>query len=185
MKGKTHLLFGLGTGCLLASVTTPDNLIQGSALIACTALGSLFPDIDNPMSTISKKFKITSTILNKMFGHRTFFHSPFCCALLTGILYFIFKANELMNWWGIILGFAVGFIGHLFLDSLTKGGIPFLYPFKTKRYHFTNIKTGGFGEKIVFAGACVVTILAFGVFVYLTNIKEFEVATLLNIFKLN
>ena len=28
MKGKTHLLLGIGTGCLVAAITMPDNLMQ-------------------------------------------------------------------------------------------------------------------------------------------------------------
>ena len=181
MKGKTHLLFGVGTGCLLAAVVANDSIVQGLGLIGCTAVGSLFPDIDTPTSTISKKFKITSRIFNKMFGHRTFFHSPLCCAIISLVLYLILKGNDALAWTPLIGAFAFGFMGHLFLDALTKGGIPFLYPFKTKRYHLTNIKTGGRGETFVFIGACAISVVAFIAYIYFANAGGIESAPLLHI----
>ena len=44
---------------------------------------------------------------------------------------------------GIGLAFAINYFMHLLLDSFTKTGVPFFYPFNKKYYGFKLIKTGG------------------------------------------
>lgn len=41
-----------------------------------------------------------------------------------------------------ILGLAIGLISHLFLDSLTKTGIPILYPITKKKFRLLKLTTG-------------------------------------------
>ena len=40
------------------------------------------------------------------------------------------------------MGYIVGFTCHLMGDILTKGGIPFFYPFSKKRVHLTGAESG-------------------------------------------
>ena len=82
MTGKHHLIAGTVTGaCLATSAVVAGNanyLIVGGAVLT-TMIGSLFPDIDSSTSKLGSKMKITSTIINKLFGHRGFLHSPLLC----------------------------------------------------------------------------------------------------------
>lgn len=40
-----------------------------------------------------------------------------------------------------ILGISIGMGSHLLMDSLTVGGVPWLWPFTKKKFHFLNLKT--------------------------------------------
>ena len=152
MRGSTHLIVGAAAGVAATlSIPTEDTKVK-IGIFTATLLGSLFPDIDNAQSKLGRKVKPLSIILNKLFGHRGFIHSPCLLLLLifTGIFYlFVWEA---WNYWPVVAGFAIGFISHIILDAITKGGIPFLYPFSKKRYNFTIIKTGGIGEAIFVGG---------------------------------
>lgn len=157
MRGRTHLIVGIAAGAA-ASLALPieDNTMR-LGVFAATAIGSLFPDIDNAQSKLGRKIKPISIIINKLFGHRGFIHSP-CNLLLILITSIVFMAVfENFKQLPILIGFSIGFITHIILDAITKGGIPFLYPFSKKRYNFTVIKTGGIGEALflgVFLLAC-------------------------------
>ena len=158
MTGKTHLTFGIGTGVLAAGLINPDSAVMGIGMIGMTMLGSLAPDIDSKTSKISKKMKLLSIITSKMFGHRGFIHSPICVLAIYLLTTAILKHNNAMEYINLLYAFLIGYAGHLFLDLMTKGGIPLLYPFSRKKYHLTNIKTGGKEEKILFVCACLICV---------------------------
>lgn len=40
-----------------------------------------------------------------------------------------------------VIGVAIGMGSHLLMDSLTVGGIPWLFPLTNKKYHFLNLRT--------------------------------------------
>ncbi len=68
-------------------------------------------------------------------------------------------------WWA----FMIGFLSHLVMDTLTKEGVPWLFPipihFGFPPLRFLRLTTGGFVEKsIVFPGLILLT--AYVVFVY-------------------
>lgn len=88
-------------------------------------LGANFPDID---------YKIG-------IRHRTITHTLIALLLLT---FFITLINYKI---GIVFG--ISFSTHLFLDSLTKTGIPLLYPFNKKYFGFKKVKTGEIEDKIL------------------------------------
>ena len=90
MRGSVHASLGLAVGITNSILVTNElsklNYINENNFtkifiggITLTILGSLFPDIDYPNSILGKKFKPISLLINKIFGHRKFFHS--------GILY--------------------------------------------------------------------------------------------------
>ena len=149
MNGETHKLGGVCTGIitsslLLAQPYTSEKILLTGVLIGGSILGSLIPDIDHKESKIGNKMKITSTIINKLCEHRGITHAPILYIIIFGALLFpIILSNNFLNTlsFNLTIGIFIGVISHLFLDSLTISGIPFLYPFKKKKYHLFNYST--------------------------------------------
>ena len=137
MQGKYH--FACGIAASAATLLVFHDKICGSVLepaLFCigSCIGSLIPDIDSPTSAIGKPLKPISKLINKGFGHRTITHSGlWLIPLLIG--YFSLKSL-------FLLGYIIGFLSHLFSDSLTSGGIAWLYPLERKRIRLTRIKSG-------------------------------------------
>ena len=72
--------------------------------------------------------------------HRTFTHGLFF--LIFGSLGIsVFSKNIALIWF-------INYASHLFLDSLTKGGIPFLYPMGSK-YGLRLFTTGKIFDKLI------------------------------------
>lgn len=67
--------------------------------------------------------------------HRTITHTLLALFLVT-IIIMLFNFD-------IGLVFGINYLLHLLLDSCTKTGVPFLYPFNKKYYGLRIIKTGG------------------------------------------
>ncbi len=110
--------------------------------------GAGFPDIDHSKSKFGRNF--FSRIIGFFFKHRKIFHSLFF-GILTSYLFFKFDRDS-------GLGFFLGFLSHVILDSFTKQGINFFYPFGefTLKGFF---KTGGLFETILFylfVTACII-----------------------------
>lgn len=160
MTGRTHLTFGIGIGLIgmaTCHLVTGDINASSSILAGC-AIGSLFPDLDIPNSTISKYIPIIPNIINKMFGHRNFFHSPIFLLLLYFLLSYFFPKHIFL-----IYGFIIGFISHLLLDTFNKGGIPLLYPFSRKRFNLFSVKSGSKNELLI---AMIVYLFFFAGFIW-------------------
>lgn len=98
--------------------------------------GTMFVDIDSTTSFLGRKFKIISFL----FGHRKFFHSIFSAVFFSILLY-------LINY-NFAKFFFIGYVSHLFLDSLTKKGIKLFYPLNYSIKGF--IKVGSFLEYVLF-----------------------------------
>ena len=81
MKGKEHLLLGTATGLIAASAISAPHSAQAALAVSCM-VGSLYPDIDLVASKMGSVVKPLSFMLNKMFGHRGFIHTPINAALL-------------------------------------------------------------------------------------------------------
>lgn len=138
MKGKNHLTCGIiaGVGCAFLGLSIKDiNILNAASLAACASVASLVPDIDMPNSKLGRKLGFISKIINKLFGHRTITHS-----ILWAIPLVILFINN--NYSFLILGALIGFLSHIFSDTFTRGGVPWLWPFKKKRYHITNVNSG-------------------------------------------
>lgn len=120
----THLLFAF-----LLSLFFKDffNLSYFNYIIfsIITLFFSIFPDIDTPRSKLGKRTRPLSDIIRFVFGHRKLFHSLFFMVLLFVFLFMLFDFINKT----IIYAIVLGYLSHLFLDSLTKEGINFLYPF--------------------------------------------------------
>ena len=161
MTGKHHLMVGtVLAGCITASfvINGENNPLICSCTPVAAIIGSMFPDIDIKNSKISQQAKITSSVINGLFGHRGFVHSP----MLAVIIYFV--AWALLNKFGvteyapIYIGFVAGFVIHLLCDMFTRGGIPLFSPFTNRKFRFTNLETGSKLEiltTLLICAACV------------------------------
>ena len=129
MLGFTHVLFALFLSLLFVRFSSFDALFVLFVLI-----GSLLPDIDESSSIIGRKFKLVGWLSR----HRGFFHS----------FYFMLLVAVLFWFWSELAAFAfvLGFLSHLFLDSLTRGGVS---PFLTKKRFKGLLKTNSLVEKII------------------------------------
>lgn len=150
MTGSTHIAGGILAAEILLAALQPD--IRESSqilLISGAALGALMPDIDHATSKISNnsiRFKLFAVAAQNIFGHRQLIHSPAVGALLSFAVYALMQsavsAGRLPAEIRPLLPafFFLGYISHLFLDSLNPAGIEWLWPFKKKRYRMARIR---------------------------------------------
>lgn len=156
MTVQTHVSFALMAG---AALWFPISNIEHSGAMDFTmymgavAVGSVFPDIDEPESYIGRKTIILSNIIKKLFGHRGMTHS-FIFALLVFMTLYI--ANMIYfdeKYTYFVYGFSIGWVMHSVGDMFTIGGVPIFLPFKKKKYHILpkmmRIYTGSFTERII------------------------------------
>lgn len=183
MLGKSHLLVGLTAGVVLDSMLhlTGPALTSGETItipvLATKAVyyfavgfGALLPDIDNARSTLGQKLGPISVGIQKLAGHRTFFHSllglAFGSLLALGIEQLVStllsshglspSAHLVANWHLFFYGTLFGCIMHIAADSLTHGGVPLLWPMK-KRFGFPpdskwRFRTGTWIETVIVLG---------------------------------
>ena len=154
MNGNCHFVFGASTATALAlnidkiaNLITVNTNLSGLEVNETTVtlfvmgglLGSVFPDVDNPNSLFGKMSAPLSTVIGKVgasFGktgthHRGIFHDLliYLIALTLSVLFF-----------PPLIGFFVGCLSHILLDSFTPMGIPCLF---TKRgIHLGKINSG-------------------------------------------
>lgn len=160
MTWHTHMmggiLFGEVAGLLLNQPTPELGLLTLTSGVAALA-----PDLDQPNSKASRYGlnRLVAYPLNKLFGHRGFIHSPLLYLVLTSVL--ILFQVPMWLW----LGFFLGTISHLVLDTLNPSGIRWLWP-KKHTYSLAKIKTGSTGETAfalgVLALIAITTFLIFG-----------------------
>ncbi len=138
MLFRTHLAFSFLIGLYLIGILKIKNQILFMIILL---FFSIFPDIDESSSKISKKLKPFS-YLTILFGHRNIFHTlyfPIAISLL------LFALNLKL----LSLAVLIGYILHLLLDILTKKGINLFYPLTKKRIKGF-IKVGSLIENILF-----------------------------------
>jgi len=119
------LLFGYGLDYFLLKFTLLEMVLYYFFII----IGSLLPDIDTPKSYLGHKFKLLSSFIFQVFGHRTLTHS----ILLITIIFFIVVIIWGMN--TIIVGLTIGIVMHILGDMLT-GKVACLYPMNKKKIGF-------------------------------------------------
>ena len=160
----THIVTGLATVVIIGRVTgvTPD----GVGLFAFI-VGSLAPDIDGtgvitrpgtilrqligrgPANLLDAVFEFISAVVNLLFGHRGFIHSPLLAFSIFGLGGYLSK--PWLEWFGI------GYATHLLGDALTAGGIPIWSPFSSRRVSLSDMRTGSRQE---YAIAVVILLLS-------------------------
>lgn len=102
-------------------------------------LATGFVDIDSKKSKIGNHWYLRP--LQWLVSHRGIFHSLISAVLLSGVIYFFFPI--------LGIGFFLGYVLHLFIDSLTSQGVKLFYPISNFKISF-GIKSGGIIEEVVF-----------------------------------
>lgn len=172
-SGKMRLLFLILGGLLSAGVFILNDAPYSFELLLISllfGLGSLFPDIDTPTSTIGKYFPFVGSII----GHRTVTHTIWALLLLSAATWYFDSV--------LLLAFTAGYTLHIIQDSFSRQGIAWFYPvlggyntfgsgavMKQGRkpgplaYH-----TGGTGEEIAFYVSIFIHVLCLGIVLYTT-----------------
>ncbi len=166
MTGRTHDLAAFTALNLVVATNSPSQLTLATALVGLTAnlIGGLAPDIDQPTAELWNRLpagsifgRILSPILG---GHRFISHS------ILGMIIFGLGSKYLLNLLaGVLLVdmqvvwicFMIGFVSHLLMDTLTREGVPWLFPLPVRLgvppLRALRMKTGGLLEKMmVFPG---------------------------------
>jgi inner membrane protein len=162
MNFKTHVIGGISAGVLAneflihhipVSNQETSYLFMGTIFIAGSVIGSLIPDIDHRGSYLGRRAKLLSVPIHLLVGHRGITHTPLMLMAIVSLLLFVSKTflsgTDSLVFSYMTLGIGTGIASHIFLDSLTKGGVPLLYPFSSKKISLLPLKTGSFSEKIV------------------------------------
>lgn len=198
LTGKTHFAIGIasGVGLAVASGNT-DDVGELALTIVLAGVASLIPDIDEDGSLINnfifpslrrtyRSFALAAlgvvmillfvikslplwVLLLGIFAagvayapHRTVTHSLLACAYVTWMFYLIEPK--------LTTPVLIGYLSHLFADTLTSAGIPYLWPYKKKfslKAFGIKVKTGGKEEKLI--GRLSILLAALG-FVYLIGL---------------
>ena len=150
MNGKTHLAGGaVAFAVLISCDIEPTPAMFGGALT-----GALLPDIDHFSSRISNQnigTKTVSAVISLLFGHRGFTHTLVFTAIVSFLCYMggiISPAYSFLM--SAATGLAAGILSHLILDSFNPRGIMWFWPLTDKKIHISSIRTGSFGETVVY-----------------------------------
>ncbi|AFL95485.1 hypothetical protein CL1_1286 [Thermococcus cleftensis] len=152
MMWYTHVVFGVLFYLIAVLFGAPMSLIN----IGMAALGALMPDIDHPKSYISTKLP-GGTVMPRFVEHRGATHTIEAAFLITalvgGLAYWITDSY----WLGI--AFFIGYISHLFADTLTVSGIKWS---RFSSFHPRGkIRTGTRGEGLVLILVTFATLVLF------------------------
>ena len=161
MLGNTHIVGGI-TASLAFSQFSNDNPF---VLVGAGVIGALLPDICHGGSKIGRMFPVSSKIVNKLFGHRSFTHSLLSLLLIALIM------DTFVSYRSWTIGLLLGMASHLILDMGTKKGVKLFFPIKISVRFPITIKTGSKVEQVIFALLCMLS-LYFG-FEILLDIVSF------------
>lgn len=154
---RGHMLHGAIAGLALAPLMPPvlGPVATPALWVAGTTVGALVPDLDHPKSRLTKALGPITWILNKILvrlskavyyatrsnrdypdtnGHRCLTHTPVFAAVLAVGVSMGLEATS-AHAVAVLVGGALGAgcLAHLFGDSLTNSGVPWLWPLKDRR----------------------------------------------------
>lgn len=182
MTARTHDLFAFSFLVTAACVITPAAISVPTLFTSVigNVVGALIPDMDqasNRLWDLLPGGNAVGKIFRHLFlGHRTISHSLLGAFLLYQLLLFslpkIFNVNY-VNTNILLVSIMLGFVSHLFADSLTKEGIPLFFPFGIKigfpPIKLFRIKTDSWVEHLVVLPLLVVYIA----FIFVNNQSTF------------
>lgn len=161
MTERTHDLAGL-TLLTIAFVLNPLSeltLVTFFAIMLSNQIGTTFPDLDQPTAEFYRELPAGS-VVGRLFspllgGHRHISHSLLGMAIYSYLYHLLlvylakyFKVDMNLVWWAFILGY----LSHLFMDSLTKEGVPWFFPLPVRfgfpPFKWLRITTGAIFEKL-------------------------------------
>ena len=131
MTYKTHFVGGACAPIMLGAVMPIENIAVVSIV---SAFSALLPDIDIEGSKVNNKAGIVGKGVSSVFSHRGFIHTPILYVLLYALMSMVLPQ-------AICLGFLIGTISHLVLDTFNYKGIMWMYPLSRKHFHIASIKT--------------------------------------------
>ena len=141
MTERTHDLFAL-TALTVAFILMPLTEISLITLIVSVIvnqIGSAIPDLDQPTAEFYRELPAGSLIgklVSPLLGsHRLISHSLLGMGIVGYVINLVLEylsnyltADINIIWWAFILGY----LSHLVADSLTKEGVPWLFPLPIK-----------------------------------------------------
>lgn len=173
MTGRTHDLAAFtALSFVVATQPLPEHISLATALVSISSnfVGGLAPDIDQSTATLWHRLRggsIFGRLLAPLLGgHRFLSHS------LIGVVLFGVGAKFILQmmssvlivdmdivWWS----FMIGFISHLVMDTISRDGVPWLFPIPIRLgfppFRFLRMKTGGLLEKsFIFPGLILLNI---------------------------
>lgn len=187
MQSTTHITSSLSLSLIpfyiepnvITSIETIPYFLGG------IAIGSLFPDIDEPNSSIGRKTIVISHLINFIFKHRGLTHK---FIFFLSFLFLAIVLKEQINKYVYVslYAFSFGILFHQIGDMLSgseynKGGIKdYFFPITTNGKYFTpfpkilRCKVGDWKEKIY-------NVMFTSFFLY----ELYSITTTLNLFGLN
>jgi len=181
MTARTHDAFAFASLITVAAFFPPTSLNLLTLFMAVIAnnIGALIPDMDSAGNRLWDLLPLgdhLAKIFRRIFyKHRTLSHSFIGVVViylfLSWFLLLILN-TEFLNPNVILVAIMVGYISHIFADSMTKEGVPLLFPFKIDfgipPISALRITTGSWLEKyLVYPGVWTYLI----VFIYLNQDK--------------
>lgn len=162
MTGRTHDLAAFtALNFVIATQPIPEvSLPTIFIAFGANMIGGLAPDIDQSTSNFWDNIRggnVLARLISPLLGgHRFISHS------ILGVIIFGFLSEWVLNLLGTFLivdlnvvwwAFMIGYISHLLIDTITRDGVPYLFPiplrFGIPPFRFLKIKTGGFIEKSI------------------------------------
>ena len=148
MTYKTHFIGGACAPIILSAVMPIENI---AVVAGVSAFSALLPDIDIEGSKVHNKAGIVGKGVTSIFSHRGFIHTPILYVVLYALMSMVLPQ-------AICLGFLIGTISHLVLDTFNYKGIMWMYPFSRKHFHIASIKTRTTMETIFMAVMIAITL---------------------------
>lgn len=148
MTYKTHFIGGVCAPIMLSAVMPIENI---AVVAGVSAFSALLPDIDIEGSKVHNKAGIVGKGVTSIFSHRGFIHTPILYVVLYVLMSMVLPQ-------AICLGFLIGTISHLVLDTFNYKGIMWMYPFSRKHFHIASIKTRTTMETIFMAVMIAITL---------------------------
>ncbi len=171
MTGRTHDLAAFTALTFVVATNPIPEISLPTALVALSAnfIGGLAPDLDQPTARLWHNFRggsIIGRLISPLLGgHRFISHSilgiflfGFILDLALNLMSTFLLVNMDIVWWS----FMIGYVSHLVMDTITRDGVPWLFPIPIKfgipPIAALRMKTGGLLEKsIVFPGLILLT----------------------------
>lgn len=137
MTGRTHDLaaFTLLNAVFILQPLTTMSLATLVVTVGANFIGGLAPDLDRSSASLWKSVRgggiLSKLIAPLLGGHRLISHSLLGLVIAGWLFNYLLEVSShalvvdsQIVWWGFVLGL----ISHLLADSLTKEGVPLLFP---------------------------------------------------------
>lgn len=162
MTGRTHDAIAFASLITAATLFPPArlNLATAGAAVVGNIVGGTLPDIDQASNRLWDLLPFgdeIAKVAKKIFmGHRNLTHSILGVVLVNALLKFVLPMaiNPVyININILYISIMIGYLSHLLADSVTKEGLPLLFPLKFKfgfpPLKFLRITTGKWVENLI------------------------------------